>query len=176
MKGLGGLKITKALVLVILLEVVIIEAIALYAFSVVYSSSGAYDISGECLIIVFKKDYFFGKIKVTVIPYENSTVTLIFPSGEAVNITEEYTFIETLPPVISRWFVGLPDLIYNNSALSYEQYTYPCYGYVCRKEELGNFLPYSVTTTMQPYGIVRIKGKSYEIKTKILGVAPWNKS
>lgn len=35
----------------------------------------------EYIIIVFKKDYFLGRVKVRIKPYENSVVTLLFPTG-----------------------------------------------------------------------------------------------
>lgn len=192
MGNLKRIKFTKPLILLVLLEILIIELVIFYIFNItpVGISGNIEELEEyepgleELMIIVFKKEYFFGKIRVTVKPYKNNTVTLEFPYGKVLNITDEYTFVETLLPGVSRWpFLGLSlDFAPNNySALLFDEYLNPYYVYTCPKSELEDgflrprFLPYEVTRTMAPYYIVTIKGKFY-LKTEILGVVPWNKS
>ncbi|MEM2087605.1 MAG: hypothetical protein QXF52_02885 [Thermoproteota archaeon] len=188
MKGAGSLKrlkATKTLILLIWSEIIVIELVALYIFGVTSTHIGG-DIdefldgapeSGEYMIIVFKKEYFFGKIRVTVKPYGNSIVTLTFYSGKVLNITDEYTFVEPLLPGFGRWFDGVPFTSEYNylTPFFFDQYTGPYYVYKCPKEKLGSFLPYGVASTMYPYHIVTVKGK-FKIKTEVLGVVPWNKN
>lgn len=192
---LGDLKcvrFTKPLILVILSEILIIELAIFYIFNItpIETIGGIEEFeesepeSEELMVIVFKKDYFFGKIRITVKPYKNSTVTLEFPYGKVLNITDKYTFVETLLPGVSRWpFLGFSlDFALNNcSAFLFDEYLNHYYVYTCPKSELENgflrprFLPYKVMRTMVPYYIMTVKGKFY-LKTEVLGVVPWNKS
>jgi len=165
----------------------IIELIVLFIFGVTPTSSSEYDPGSnweELMIIVFKKDYFFGKIRVAIEPYENSIVTLELPYGKVLNITDEYVFVETLPPGVTRFpFLGIS---YNfgpeNYLLIVEDYSNPYYVYECPKRELGedgflrpSFLPYKVINTMRPYYIATIRGR-FKMKIDVCGVVPWNKN
>jgi len=101
-----GLKtrFAKPLILLVLSEIMIIELIVLLIFGVTPTSSSEYDLGSnweELMIILFKKDYFLGKIRVAIEPYENSIVTLELPYGKVLNITDEYVFVETLPPGVT---------------------------------------------------------------------------
>lgn len=186
------IRFTKPLLLLILFEIMIIELVIFSIFNITpIGSSGDIEEfeeiepeTEELMVMVFKKEDFFGKIRVTVKPYKNSTVTLEFPYGKVLNITDKYTFVETLLPGVRRWpFIGI-SLTFepsNYSTFIFGEYTNPYYVYTCPKSELENgflrprFLPYEVTKTMDPYYIMTIKGKFY-LKTEVFGVIPWNKN
>jgi len=181
------LRFTKPLILLILSEIIIIELIILFIFGIAPTSASTRDSGSnweELMIIVFKKEYFFGKIRVTVKPYENSIVTLEFSYGKVLNITDEYVFVETLLPGVTRFpFAGISyHLGPENCCSIVEEYSNPYYVYECPKSELGedgflrpSFLPYRVVNTMEPYYVAMIRGR-FKIKIDVYGVVPWNKS
>lgn len=178
-EGLKHLKMTRTLVLLIISEITIIELVAFLPFGTVHSSSSSYgfsDDSRECVIIIFKKDYFLGRAKVRIKPHENSVVTLLFPSGKILNITSEYAFGEVLLPGSRCPFEGFTFEFNYSNPLFFEESFGPHYVFVGSKEELEKFLPHKVPETMSPFYLVTARGKISEIEVEVYGVVPWNKS